>query len=90
MYSAWFYDIRFPPDDQDCEWVAMFILEANSESEALEWGDYLAQDYSTNNTDNRFFKSYVESPSEYQMCLDIQTTPRVKFGEVPSKEYIGW
>ena len=90
MYSAWFRDTKFPPDDQDYEWVAVFIVEANSESDALEWGDHLSKNYSSRYEDQQFYKSGIGHPSEYVDCLGFNDTPKVKYGQMPTDEYVGW
>ena len=43
MYSAWFLTAALPLDDQDREWVLMFIVAAGNEHAAVAWGDHLVQ-----------------------------------------------
>ena len=43
MYSAWFLTETLPLDDQDRQWVLMFIVAAGSEHAAVAWGDHLVQ-----------------------------------------------
>jgi hypothetical protein len=41
-YVAWFRDERLPPDDEDDEWPAVFVIQAPDQDDAKEWGDRLA------------------------------------------------
>ena len=80
MYSAWFRDEKFAPNDQDYEWVAMFIVVAANEKDARIWGDQLAQRHASV-IGEPFIASYVESASEYEGCVDYDKTPRVVAGD---------
>jgi hypothetical protein len=44
-YVVWIRDLRFPPDDQDYEWPAVFAIEADTAEAAQVWGDHLAHAY---------------------------------------------
>ena len=80
MYSAWFRDEKFAPNDQNCEWVAMFIIVADNEKDARIWGDQLARKHASM-IGEPFIASYVESASEYEGCVNYSGTPRVVAGD---------
>jgi hypothetical protein len=42
-YTVWFRNLQMEPDEQDCEWVAVFLVEAGTEEAAQSWGDLLAK-----------------------------------------------
>ncbi len=48
-YSVWFRDTRLPPDDQDYEWPACYVVEATDAQAALNWGDHLARKHESEN-----------------------------------------
>jgi hypothetical protein len=80
MYSAWFRDETLLPDDQDYEWVGMFIIEAESASAALAWGDELAKRHAVKSGEP-FIRSYVEDPLDYSQCTNFDATPRIAVGD---------
>ena len=79
MYGAWFRDEKFPPDDQDYEWVAMYFVVADSPHSALQWGDRLAQRHAVE-VGEPFVRSDVESPLIYTDCTNFAATPRIYYG----------
>ncbi|MEO8290463.1 MAG: hypothetical protein ABI649_05645 [Gaiellaceae bacterium] len=68
-YVAWFRDERLPPDDQDYEWPAVFIVVADSAEAALAWGDRLAADYAQALSE-RFIHSGAELASGILIYLN--------------------
>jgi hypothetical protein len=90
MYSAWFRNHNLKQDDQDYEWVAMFIIDAESSAAAQKWGDHLSLAFCRRRTNEGFIRSTIESPSEYANCVGFESTPRTAIGTEPSDELIGW
>lgn len=88
MYYAWFQDQRLPPDDQDHEWPACFIVEADSADEALAWGDHLAKSYSTRTSEYVFLRSGVEDAGT--AGGDLASLPVVVAGYEATDSDIGW
>lgn len=88
LYSAWFRNELAPLDDEDREWVACFIVEADTEESARSWGDHLAAAYSKRKVSETHLSSHVESASTAQG--DLSTLPVVSFGYESSDEEIGW
>lgn len=84
QYVVWFRDHLSSPDDQEREWPACLVVAAESEREALAWGDQLARDYCRRNPDEEFLRSYLDSE------VWPQGEPRVMAGEVVPDEVIGW
>lgn len=86
-YVAWFIDLNLPPDDQDYEWPACFIVEAVSADEALRWGNHLSMDYS-----KRTFQPFLRSEA---MDLNVaegdwSSEPVVPTGYEATDDEIGW
>ena len=48
-YSVWFRNLLVETDDQDYEWVAVFVIEADTADAARFWGDHLAESYARGN-----------------------------------------
>ena len=48
-YSVWFRNLLVETDDQDYEWVAVFVIEADTADAARFWGDHLAESYARRN-----------------------------------------
>jgi hypothetical protein len=88
MYSAWFCNSSLPVNDQDHEWVAMFLIDAKFPSQAQAWGDHLAKQFALRRVNETFVRSCVEDPAVYRHC--IGNIPRVFDGEEASDEHIGW
>jgi hypothetical protein len=88
MYCAWFRDNQLNPDEQDHEWVAMFLVAAESSAAAQHWGDHLAHSFALRNSHEEFIRSYVEPPSKYEGCRGH--VPHIEFGSEATDEHIGW
>lgn len=77
-----------PAEDQDFEWCACILIDASTATEALNWGNGLARDFSKRNETELFLSSYV---AEYHKGeFDDTSTPHIKFGERATDEKIGW
>ena len=88
VYTAWFRDTRMPPDDQDYEWPACFLIEAATADEALSWGDRLARGFSERRVTEVYLSSHVEDESEADG--DLSKLPVVRVGYEASDMEIGW
>lgn len=84
LYTVWFRSPMFPPGDQDHEWPACMLIDAPSESVAIEWGNHLASLYSSRSGE-AFVSSDVEASSEEDLDLPI-----VLAGVDATDAEIGW
>ncbi len=83
LYSVWFRDDALPPDDQDHEWVACFLIEADSPGAAQALGDELAL-ARARRAQEQFLWSSVALPT------GAEELPLVKAGEAATDDHIGW
>jgi len=90
LYSAWFRNAFADISEQDHEWVACFLVEAKSDKEASEWGNYLARKYSSSNYEEAFIKSDIEFLSNEEQIILSDQLPIVKYGHEASDLEIGW
>ena len=89
VYCAWLENLGLPSEDEDHEWPAVFIIEAETAGQALEWGDVLARRYCERWDDQAFLRSYVYV-EEDEPAVDHGQLPSVAFGYEASDEEIGW
>lgn len=85
-FVAWFLDKSIPVGEQDHEWVACFYVTASNAESAKQWGDAVANAYSSRRPNVQFIRSYIDTKSEGW----AETTPKVAYGEMPTDELIGW
>lgn len=90
LYSAWFVDDAALPDDQDREWVACILIDADCADAAKSWGDSLAQDRANPNSSERFLWSSIEDKTSLPEATDLLNLPRIEAGLPVSNEEIGW
>jgi hypothetical protein len=90
LYSAWFIDDAALPDDQDREWVACILIDADCADAAKSWGDSLAQDRATHNPSERFLWSSIEDMMPLPEATDLSSVPHIEAGQLASSEEIGW
>lgn len=83
LYSVWFRDDTLPADDQDHEWVACFLIEADSPEAAQAAGDELAL-ARAQRAQERFLRSSVALPT------GAEDLPLVRAGDVVADGHIGW
>lgn len=88
VYTAWFRDTLMPPDDQDYEWPACFLIEASTSGEALAWGDHLARGYSARMVTEVYLSSHVEDADSAES--DLSRLPVVPVGYEALDREIGW
>ena len=89
LYTVWFKDTSLKRDEQDYEWCACIVIEANSAEDGKEWGDKLSKRYTATNDTNEFTKSEVIKfiREDY---TDISDLPFMKYGQLASDDEIGW
>ena len=90
LYSAWFVDEAALPDDQDREWVACILIDADCAETARSWGDSLAQDRATLSPSDCFVRSSIEDKAYLDEAADWSSVPRVEAGRPVSGEKMGW
>ena len=90
LYSAWFVDEAALPDDQDREWVACILINADCAEAARSWGDTLAQDRAAHSPSDRFLRSSIEDKACLDEATDWSSVPRVEAGRLISDEKMGW
>ncbi len=84
LYTAWFRDPRLAADDQDYEWPACFVVEAESADAARAWGDVLAKRRALR-------RGEVFLSSEAGVAdASADSLPRVAHGVEVSDGHIGW
>ncbi|MBY0249309.1 MAG: hypothetical protein K2Q17_16740 [Nitrospiraceae bacterium] len=89
LYTAWFRDSLIHPEEQDYEWCACIVIDANTLEDAKTWGDHLARQFSGKSFSEQFLRSVTESTEGYA-DVDISSTPRIKYGYNATDEEIGW
>jgi hypothetical protein len=85
-YCVWLRDAHRPPDDEDHEWPAVFVVRAADERAAQTWGDWLAHDYCRRVPEASFISSSVE-PAK---ASTLQQVPIIEDGERASDNKLGW
>ena len=85
QYVAWFRSHTLKPDDQDYEWCACFVVVAEDENAAGQWGDQLARDYSGRSGTEEFLRSHFDSHP-----WKLGEVARVTLFEKVPDEVIGW
>ena len=91
MYVAWIRDTRFPPEDQDSEWVACIVIRAASAADAQEWGDHLAKRKCSGNDQEVFMWSEVHMRDNPTYSEEMwSSVPEVAYGEEATDKHIGW
>ena len=82
-------------DEQEYEWVAVFLVEADTAEAAQLLGDHLAQSYSRRNPEEALFlRSEVKTlddPFWSGVTEDKwDESPRVLYGQEATDREIGW
>ena len=85
-YVVWFRDWSLPPDDQDHEWVAVFVVIAHTAVRAKEWGDELVRSYLTRQPGLELLRSSVTVAHAHTE----EQVPKVVYGEYVPDDVIGW
>jgi hypothetical protein len=99
-YTVWFQNPSLNRDEEDHEWVAVFVVEAMTKEAAHSWGDHLARSYSGRNPEEARFRSSEvttlddpiwsrhKKPWDAAICWD--ECPVVVDGREATAEEIGW
>src|SRR3546814_20556456 len=84
LYSAWFVDENALPNDQDREWVACILIDADCADAAKSWGDSLAHDRAAKSLSECFLWSSIEDTTSVPEPTDLLSLPRIKAGQLAS------
>src|SRR3546814_5745544 len=85
LYSAWFVDENALPNDQDREWVACILIDADCADAAKSWGDSLAQDRAAKSLSECFLWSSIEDktsvpePRSEEHTSELQSLMRISY-----------
>ena len=89
LYTAWFRDTAITPGDAQYEWSACILIDAISDRDAKEWGNYLAMQRVARTQTLYLFDATLENADSWPQ-KKIQTVPKVNYGEQISGLQIGW
>ena len=89
-YVAWFRDTTQAPDDQDYEWCACFLIDAQSAELAKQWGDILAHKYSNAMETEVFLWSETQHYDPNDKSVDTSHTPHFAYGHEATDDELGW
>lgn len=89
MFTVWFRNESLPPDEEDYEWPACFIISAANERKAQEWGGHLANRFSRSHPNERLLRVKVE-PIEKYSTESLASVPRIEHGYEATDDEIGW
>jgi hypothetical protein len=87
VYTVWLRNPSFPPDDQDYEWPACFVIDAENAAAAKSWGDHLAERYSKSSR-QEVMTSSAESVESSDLS-GIEELPIVMDGQDATDRHIG-
>jgi len=87
LYTVWFRDELAAADDQDCEWPACFVVEAQNATDAHSWGDHLARSFGSRRRSETFLHSQVEAHETASASSEL---PVVAVGYEATDAEIGW
>jgi hypothetical protein len=83
VYTAWLRDLSAQPDDQNYEFPAAILIDAETAEAAQAWGDHLAEKRCARG-DLYFLWS------EAELTDVLPDLPVVRDGETVTDVYIGW
>ncbi len=89
IFTALLRDNNLQPEDQDFEFPASFIVEAESKTKALSWGNDVTLEHCLNNSTHEPLNTVIESANNYPSHA-LEKLPKIKCGFMPSEEQIGW
>ena len=89
LYTAWFRDHQKRVCDQEFDWPAYLVIEAESERSAREWGDKLALQRLDPSGSEQLLYSSAEVADSWPAGR-IAAVPRIQHGEIISATEIGW
>ena len=88
VYTVWFRELGLPDDDPDQEWPACFVIDAESDARALEWGNGISSRH-VEGQRLRVIGSSVER-FDNSTLPGLNGLPIVRCGDWPSDDEIGW
>lgn len=86
LYVIWLKDNSLPEDDQDHEYPICIYINAENEKSALEWGDFISNNYLLNATSIEKVRSFID----FTKYDNNQYIPEINHGELPTDDKIGW
>jgi hypothetical protein len=89
LYTAWFRNRRLPPEDQDYEWPACFLVTAETATEAQAWGDHLATSFASRRDDEVFLRSDIDETESGGESGSLRV-PVIPCGYEATDGEIGW
>lgn len=89
IFTALLRDNDLQPEDQDFEFPACFIVEAESKAKALSWGNDITLEHCLSNPKHELINTVVESSKNYPAHV-LEELPKIEFGFMPSENQIGW
>lgn len=88
LYTADLLNLELVPDDEDYEWSACILVDAESAERAHAWGDHLTKSWCDRSGIDRYVTSSIVPAHEAEGSLE--RVPVVADGDEASDEYIGW
>jgi hypothetical protein len=89
LYTVWFRNNTLQPDEQDYEWPACILIDAESEEKAIEWGNQLANKRLNKIKTEMFLRATAEAVED-DSKEELQSVPKVKYGIESTDDQIGW
>jgi hypothetical protein len=83
IFVAWLRADRLSPDEQDHEYPAVIVIDAESEAAARQWGESLYAEALATDSTHELIRCEVHSPDDpmYAGVNDWSATPRCRVGE---------
>ncbi len=88
VFTVWLTEPTLPPDDIDYQWPACFLIDAQSETSAKEWGDHLSLQYAMKRG-GTVIRSDIEA-LETSTLPGLDHLPVITEGQDATDEEIGW
>ena len=89
-YVGWFCDTTQPPDEEDYEWCACFLIDTESATLAQLWGDELSRRFSKKWPTEKFLRSEAQQYQPDEVQVQTRPTPHIAYGYEATDEEIGW
>lgn len=90
QYTVWFRDLSLDKNDQDYEWPACIIINANNTNDAKYWGDYLSNKYCEKRHNELIIKSNAKLIDKTNNEDNVKLLPVINYGYEASDSEIGW
>ncbi len=89
LYTAWFCESDRSSEESASEWSSCLLIDAESDYDGRVWGDHLADRRAGQAASLKFLRSTVEKAESWPQ-KKIEKVSRVKFGQEPPANQIGW